>query len=250
MSLVALLLAVGVYFILAAMSKGKLTFLNPVKKILEKKLFFEGFLRYMITSYLKMQISLWTFFIFSYSLGFEKIADALSTIGAFVGIIFFLAYPVFIMFFLFKNQDTLDTEQMKKKFSTAYEGINTESKYALLYGTVFSVRRFLFVMINISFDAECPWTNFGQSVYLFKIIFFIVVQSVYLMYIVTARPHDKDLFNLLEYVNEGCLIVLAYIMIAFSGVVGGQTAGNELAELLAFGMTILIVVGNYFVIFN
>ena len=79
---------------------------------------------------------------------------------------------------------------MKKKFNTAYEGIDTESKYALLYGTIFSVRRLLFVLINISLNAECPWTNFEQSVYLFKIILFIVIQSVYLMYIATARPHS------------------------------------------------------------
>ena len=58
------------------------------------------------------------------------------------------------------------------------------------------------------------------------------------------------LFNRLEVFNESALMLLAYIMIAFSGIVEGQVTGNYLAELLAFVVTVSIVIGNFAVLFN
>ena len=83
------------------------------------------------------------------------------------------------------------------------------------------MRRFYIVLINIMLNAECPWTNFEQSRMLYKIILFLLVQSLYIMYIYETRPHTLNLFNRLELGNEGALMMLAYIMIAFSGVVEG-----------------------------
>ena len=65
---------------------------------------------------------------------------------------------------------------------------------------------------------------------------------------VMTHPHTLTLFNRLEFFNETALIVLAYIMIAFSGVVNGQSYGNPLAEILAFMVTISIVIGNFYVL--
>ena len=39
-------------------------------------------------------------------------------------------------------------------------------------------------------------------------------------------------------------------MIAFSGIIQGQAIGNFLAELLAFLVTVVIVVSNFYVLIN
>ena len=50
---------------------------------------------------------------------------------------------------------------IKRKFNTLYDGIYTDSKQALLYNTVFCLRRFWIVVINITFNPACPWTDFS-----------------------------------------------------------------------------------------
>ena len=57
------------------------------------------------------------------------------------------------------------------------------------------------------------------------------------------------LFNRLEFWNESALILLAYVSIGFSGVVGGQSTGLILAEVLAFIVTVGIVLANFYVLF-
>ena len=59
------------------------------------------------------------------------------------------------------------------------------------------------------------------------------MQSLYLLYIIDTKPHTVNLFNRLEYWNEGALMLLAYISLAFTGIVEGQSSGNVLAEVIA-----------------
>ena len=58
------------------------------------------------------------------------------------------------------------------------------------------------------------------------------------------------MFNRLEIGNETALVLLAYIMIAFSGTLEGQSYGNLLAEFAAFFITTLIVISNVYVLFS
>ena len=39
------------------------------------------------------------------------------------------------------------------------------------------------------------------------------------MYIGDTKPHTHSTFNKLEFINEGALMLLAYVCIAYSGVV-------------------------------
>ena len=76
------------------------------------------------------------------------------------------------------------------------------------------------------------------------------MQTLYLAYISDTQPHISTIFNKLELVNECSLVFLAYIMIAFSGVIQGQAIGNILAEFLAFIVTVIIVISNFYVLIN
>jgi len=99
------------------------------------------------------------------------------------------------MIFLLKYQSLLDSPSIKAKYSAIYDGIYTGSKYALIYSTVFCYRRLYIVLINSSFNTSFPFTHFQQTQYFFKIIFFLVLQSVYIGYIYMTEPHILPLFN-------------------------------------------------------
>ena len=63
-----------------------------------------------------------------------------------------------------------------------------------------------------------------------------------------SYPHCGVLFNRLEVFNEASMVMLAYLMIAFSGIVQGQSSGNLLAEVLALLVASAIVISNFMVL--
>ena len=134
---------------------------------------------------------------------------------------------------------------MIAKYSSVYDGIDTHSKQAILYTPIFCVRRFLIVLVNVSFNVDFPWTAFEQNCYLYKILIFVGIQFLYIIYIAETKPHTIDRFNNLEFLNEVLFVILAYVMIAFSGVVEGQSYGNTLAELCAISLTSVIIIANF-----
>ena len=93
----------------------------------------------------------------------NKIKDTFTITGIVLVILFLIVYPLFTMFFLIKHQDKMKENTFKRKFSTLYDGMYTESKQVLLYNTVFCMRRFFLVFINVSLNVECPWTDLKQN---------------------------------------------------------------------------------------
>ena len=83
------------------------------------------------------------------------------------------------------------------------------------------MRRFYIVFINITLSPNCPWSNFEQHRYLYKILIFTFIQSLYIIYIIESKPHIVMKFNRLELFNEGALMCLGYVSLAFSGIVLG-----------------------------
>ena len=81
------------------------------------------------------------------------------------------------------------------------------------------MRRFDIVMINIYFTENSPFTNADRTHYLHKILCYILLQLFYLGYVHNVRPHEESIFNNIEFVNEYCMMALAYIMINFTNVV-------------------------------
>lgn len=137
---VVLLLVVLLWGIARILQKKGIDIGNKVKVALEKKLFYNSFYRYMIISNLKLTYTLWGFLIAAFS--FASTIATVTTIGYMIAISLLCAWPVFILYFLQKNQDRLEEPIMVQKHSTIYQGINVQSKTALLYNVIFCVRRF------------------------------------------------------------------------------------------------------------
>ena len=83
---------------------------------------------------------------------------------------------------------------------------------------------------------------------MYKILIFIGIQSVYLWYINDTRPHTNNIFNRLEFFNEGSLMLLAYLMIGYSDVMPHNTSGSLLAGIMSVNVVVLIASANLFVL--
>ena len=75
------------------------------------------------------------------------------------------------------------------------------------------------MLINLYFTKNSPLSDLERSFYLFKVLSFIFIQTGYLLYIHTVHPHNDSVFNKLEFVNEYCMIALAYLMLKFVNLV-------------------------------
>ena len=121
----------------------------------------------MIQSNLEFTVSVWAFF----SLCRDE-QNSLRTAAYGLGVVFLVVYPMGLSAFLITKQRKLTTPEYQKRYDSVYDGLDTDSKTALLYYPVFSMRRFYIVLINLVFNAECPWTNFQETRYLYKILSF------------------------------------------------------------------------------
>ena len=68
------------------------------------------------------------------------------------------------------------------------------------------------------FSPDFPLSNIDHHQYLFKQFGFIIVQTVYVIYIADTWPHTNNIFNWLEVWNEGLIILMCYIMICYAGI--------------------------------
>ena len=91
-----------------------------------------------------------------------------------------------------------------------------DSFLALCYNAVFAVRRFDIILMNIYFTEGSPISGVERSQYLHKIICFLYIQMLYLSYIHCVHPHSESIYNKLEFVNEYCMVLLAYAMLNFT----------------------------------
>ena len=126
--------------------------------MLEKKLFYSSFLRYMIVSNLKLNYTAWAFLIshWSYKSATEGIKSTLFLLSIF-GI---CIWPLFIIIFMLKNQSKLEDKTFTQRWGTLYQGIHKNKIIALIYNAVFCLRRFEIVLVNMFFSPGFPLSNF------------------------------------------------------------------------------------------
>jgi len=118
-----------------------------------------------------------------------------------------------------------------------------------MYNAVFCVRRFNIVLVNMFFSPGFPLSNFEQHHYLMKNFCFIFIQTVYLMYIADTKPHSEDIFNILEFFNEGMITLMCYIMVCFTGIGPSHYIMQSKAPVyLSLSITVLIVIANFSVL--
>lgn len=83
---------------------------------------------------------------------------------------------------------------------------------------------------------------------MYKIVVFLMIQTFYLKYINHTKPHTQFIFNVLEFFNEGALIILAYVMIGYSEVMPFSSSENTLAGILSIAIVATICSANLFVL--
>lgn len=242
-----IILGIGLYFVVRHLHKKGNKHIATLKDKIEKKLFFSGIYRYLVVSNLKLTVTIFGFLVAKWS--FESFVTGATSVALLFGVFGLIVWPLFIMFTLERNFFKLEEDAFKKRHETIYQGIQTSSREALLYYSVFAMRRFYLVVINVVFS---PREKGEKNEYLLKIIFFLIIQSIYILYVFAARPHTTRIFNRLEFFNEGMLIMLAYVMLIFCGLVPiedliSNKASYVFAEWLGIGIAIFICIMNFYV---
>lgn len=92
--------------------------LFKLKVKLKKKLFYSSFLRYMIVSNMKLNYTAWAFLLSSFS--FATIATGLKSCVFILILVGLIYWPLYVAYFLIKNQSKLDEPEMRAKFDTLY----------------------------------------------------------------------------------------------------------------------------------
>ena len=99
--ILGLLVVLVIWGIAKCLAKRGINLVQKVKTVIEKKLFYSSFYRYLIISNLKLTYTLWAFLIAAWS--FSTTMDIVQTVGYIVGIAALTIWPLFIFIFLQKN---------------------------------------------------------------------------------------------------------------------------------------------------
>ena len=92
-----------------------------------------------------------------------------------------------------------------------YVGQKTKKVTAMMYTTVFCLRRlFLVCTLLVLYDER---NEPGMGIWL--ILAYNGLQSLYLWYMALVVPHEEPIHNRLEYFNELCLIMTQYTLVFF-----------------------------------
>lgn len=121
-TLIIVILLIGVlFFFILKLCKGEKV--TKIKDKLHAKLFFNGFLRYMTVSNLKLNYTVWGFMIVY--LKSQNLVQA-----GVCGLILYLIalYPGFMAIGLLRNHHRIEEKKFKTAFNALFNGINTHSK--------------------------------------------------------------------------------------------------------------------------
>ena len=120
-----------------------------------------------------------------------------------------------------------------------------------MYNSVFCVRRFLLVLVNVIFSPGFPLVNFEHNHYLYKNLLFILVQTIYVGYVWDTKPHTNNIFNKLEFINEGMIMLICYIMVAYTGIGPAEYIIDATTPIyLTIAITVIIIGTNFGVMFK
>lgn len=156
---------------------------------IKAKIFWNSILRFILQSNLKTAIG--TFFAL-YLIKVSTDMDAVNA-GLTLCILAFLFFiPIFFFIVLNRNQEHLETEQMKAKIGSLYLGIRTSTKVQRLYSSVFLARRLLYAILTV---ACIDHPNILIHV-------FLLTNLLYVVYFGWANPHDTAIGRRMEYFNE------------------------------------------------
>lgn len=120
---------------------------------------------------------------------------------------FVITYPLLVcFFFLFVGKKGLEHKVTRRYFSALYSGIDLSYALNTQYVTLFLLRRFA-IGLAIAFLRPYLFT---------QLLVFQVTSMVVLTTVVSLRPYESRLKNVVEIANECLVILTVYMMYGFS----------------------------------
>ena len=125
-----------------------------------------------------------------------------------IAILVFVVWIVFtkFVFVLTLKQIYLSPNESKSYFDEIFDGTK-DTKYSKYYSFMFIMRKALIIM----FMLFLPSLNI-----IIKVGFFVLIQSLYYLYLVSVRPLEKAKDNLIGVINETLMLMLANMLFKFN----------------------------------
>ena len=169
--------------------------------------------------------------------GFVEIEETVSSVIRIILLTIIVIWPFFMTAFLYFKRKRLDEHVFKQKIIAMYNGINTKKFTALMYTSLFCIRRLLLVCILLSLQLILNTSGF------WLIIAYNGLQSLYFWYMTSVRPHEETIHNKLEYINELCVISMQYSMIHF---ISGSGIDPKIQWNI--GIAAMVLIGTVFLV--
>ena len=152
---IILLISLLLLYFLSEFMHKRINKVKYVTVILGKKLFYNAWIRYLITSNLKITHN--AIFIMYLKASFDSLKTGVLTSFNILLLLIILIWPLFLTIFLLCNHRKLENKRFQKKFHTMFLGNRIRKKRTFLYHTVFCLRRLLLVLsFFIYYDSKSP----------------------------------------------------------------------------------------------
>ena len=169
--------------------------------------------------------------------GFIEIEETVSSVIRIILLTIIVIWPFFMTAFLYFKRKRLDEHVFKQKIIAMYNGINTKKFTALMYTSLFCIRRLLLVCALLVLQLVLQLHGF------WLILVYNGLQSLYFWYMTSVRPHEETIHNKLEYFNELCVITMQYCMIYF---ISGSGVDPKIQWNI--GIAAMVLVGFVFLV--
>jgi hypothetical protein len=161
-----------------------------------------SFLRFYIEIYLEISFSAML------NLSYYSL-DSIEELAEFILSIFFIFInfisPFFLLHFLLKYSEKLDSENVRSRFNSLYDGLKL-SDTSLVFNVIFLSRRFLYSFILI-YLASSPHI---------QIILSSLTSLGTFYYILFQRPYISNKEYIFEIISEGCFLLAISLVYAFT----------------------------------
>ena len=174
-----------------------------VYRKLEATLFYNSLIRYMIEGNLKLTFT--HIFILAEESSFDTDEEKAKRSTSMGFTIIIIIWIIFALIFPIVKRHRLEDNSYKKRYGSMYEDIKTKTPLPVLYTGLFCMRRF-FLVIALLYLKESPQT---------MIYCYLMLNSLYFIYLVHAESNMEPVMNILEYINELSLIALLYAMLFY-----------------------------------
>ena len=176
--------------------------------IIQEKIFYNLFIRYILQSNLKVQIgACTTLMLIVHWSGAKEIVQGSIAITI---LILTTLIPICFGIILYKNFKILNLLSVNKRFGSMYSGAYLDdSVYPLTYSIVYLVRRILFVLLTFSLR---NYPGIQVQVFIFSSV-------LYIIYLNFSRIYNEHFTMYLENLNEVFFLMILYHLLLFANLI-------------------------------